>query len=186
MLENKNGPIKSESHIPKIEEELAMLSLLLIGVGFAIMEFEYISKQIAMGDEIDTVVVTLLSAISFFVISLGWMVYTDYKAYFDYSEEGLGVKYLLQKRKVIPWSEFQQICICYTSYSTRGERTAHSVLCFVKKGEKKNIYGRWKASNPYHSRSVISMEYTDELYKEVQKHCPYEIPDLRGKGNYRL
>lgn len=185
MLESKNGPV-TNIDMYKMDMDIIMLSPMMIGTGMILWMIDYISKQILTGEEIEIVFVMLLISTGTFWWWFGWLGYTDHKAYFDYSEEGLGVKYLLQKRKVIPWSEFQQVCVCYTSYSTRGQATAHSVLCFVKKGEKKNVYGRWKASNPFRSRSVIAMDYTDELYEEVKKHCPYEIPDLRGKGNYRL
>lgn len=186
MLENKNGPIVTDYDVSKEDLNIIMLSPLIIGISLLLWELEYIFRQVSIGDEIERGFVVLVTITSVFFICFGWMGYTDHKAYFDYSAEGLGVKYLLQKRKVIPWDEFQEVCVCYASYSTRGERTAHSVLCFVKKGEKRNLYGRWKADNPFRSRSVIAMDYTDELYEEVQKHCPYKIPDLRGKGNYRL
>ena len=186
MLENKNGPIKIDDHISKTDGDIMMISPLLFGLVWFVLSIEYIVNVIIGTSELDKGLIILNAIWSIFLISVGWLFYTNHKAYFDYSAEGLGVKYLLQKRKVIPWNEFQQVCVCYASYSTRGEGRAHSVLCFVKKGEKQNVYGRWKADNPFHNRSVITMEYTDELYEEVKKHCPYEIPDLRGKGNYRL
>lgn len=171
MLENKKGPV-TNIDMYKMDMDIIMLAPMMIGTGMVLWVIDYISKQISIGAEIDLALVILVISMAIFWWWFGWMGYTDYKAYFDYSEEGLGVKYLLQKRKVIPWGEFQQVCVCYTSYSTRGPATAHSVLCFVKKGEKKNVYGRWKASNPFRSRSVIAIEYTDELYEKVKKTLP--------------
>ena len=51
-----------------------------------------------------------------FVCVWGWLLYTFNLAQFDFSEEGVGIKYPLEKRKVIPWEEFKEVCICYTAY----------------------------------------------------------------------
>lgn len=59
-------------------------------------------------------------------------------------------------------------------------------ICFLKKGAKKDFYGRWKSNHPLHYDKIITLNYTDELYEEVQEKCPYEIVDLRKTRIYRL
>lgn len=46
--------------------------------------------------------------------------------------------------------------------------------------------GRWKTDSLLHYRSVITMDYTFDLYKSIKKVCPYEIIDLREKDNYKI
>lgn len=107
---------------------------------------------------------------------------------FQLSEDGLGVKRPLSRWEYTRWNDFQQICICYTAYSTRGPLRANTVLCCVKKGEKKNLYGRWKTENPFHQRGVITFggRYVEpDLVLKMQLYCSARIDDLRGYGNYR-
>lgn len=181
MLENKNGPVYIKTYTN--ENDLFLISLIPLGFGIcaSLCGFWIIYEGI---DSIGLGLAVI--AIGVYITIWGWLLYTDYRAYYDFSAEGVGVKYLLEKRKIVSWEQFQEVCVCYTSYTTRGERYAHSVICFVMYGEKYNFYGRWKADNPMHSRKVISIEYTDELYEEVQKYCPYKIPDLRKTRRYRL
>ena len=62
-------------------------------------------------------------------------------AKYRFEKEGLVVKYPFKKEELILWNEFQQVCVCYAAYTTRGTPRASSVICCVKKGEKNNIYG---------------------------------------------
>lgn len=134
----------------------------------------------------DMMMCTLSFLVGIFFIIAGWSeVKREFKE-ISYFDGGICVKYPLQNKKYFSWSAFQQVCVCYTSFTTRGERRARAVLCFVKPGAKKNAYGRWKADEVIYTGKVIVLDYTDELYEEVKTYCPYEIPDLRGKGNYRL
>ena len=181
MLEDKNGPVLMSAYLT--ENDLFLMSLIPFGSGIcAILLGIWITYK-----DIVTVgfgIVVIIGGI--YITVWGWLFLTDSQAYYDFSAEGVDVKYLFEKHKIIPWDDFQEVCVCYTSYTTRGKRYAHSVICFVKHGEKYNFYGRWKADDPMHSRSVISIEYTDELYEEIQKQCPYKIPDLRKTRRYRL
>ena len=116
------------------------------------------------------------------------MLISDLSACYQFHKNGLYVKYPFVNWQCIPWNSFQQICICYTAYSTRGPLRAKTVLCCVKKGEKKNLYGRWKTENPFHQRGVITfggLEIKPDLVLKVQLYCSARIDDLRGYGNYR-
>ena len=105
-------------------------------------------------------------------------------ARYGIEENGIWAKYLFGKGQSIPWSEFQEVCVCYAAYNNTGG--AYVVICFVKHGQKPNARGRWKTDNPFYHRSVITMDYTQELYDEVKEKCPYEIVDLRNTKSYKL
>lgn len=107
-------------------------------------------------------------------------------ATYRFEEDGIYAKYPLQAPQVIPWDAFQQVCVCYGGYTTRGERKASTYICCVKKGEKPNVYGRWKTDNVFRHRRVITITYTPELHEGIKERCPYEVVDLRNTLNYRL
>ena len=105
-------------------------------------------------------------------------------AVYSFSDAGVEVKYPLEKCRMYTWEEFQQVCVCYHSRAT--EMYGYSVLCLVKKGEKKDAFGRWKTASPLHYRRVMCLDYSEELLDTVKKSCPLMIPDLRDRGNYCL
>ncbi len=115
-----------------------------------------------------------------------WENFSALLAKYDFSKEGITIKYPFRKSELLKWEEFQQVCLCYANYTTRGERKANDVICLVKNGEKPNIIGRWKIGYLFHYKSVIPLSYTDELYEEVKEKCPYEVVDLRKTRTYRL
>lgn len=120
------------------------------------------------------------------VLFLHWWLILEYCTKYKVSEEGLLVKYPLEKWELISWKEFQEVCVCYHMPPARNYEAAYVVICCVKHGEQKNVYGRWKDVNPLRFRSVIRMDYTEELHKEVKKNCPYKVKDLRETGTYRV
>lgn len=119
------------------------------------------------------------------LLSIGLACISEGLANYQFCDDGLRVKYPLSKWELTPWEEFQQICICYTSYTTRGPSRAHTIVCFVKQGEKKNLYGRWKSDNPLHHRKVIDFDLEPDILLKLQLKCTAPIADLRGYGNYR-
>jgi len=105
-------------------------------------------------------------------------------AEFSFSIGGVSVKYPMEPQRYYGWNEFQQVCICYHSRGT--EVNGYPILCLVKKGQKKNALGRWKTLSIFHYRSILCLDYSEELLDAVRRFCPYEIPDLRNRENYRL
>ena len=105
-------------------------------------------------------------------------------AAFSFSLGGVSVKYPLEPQRFYRWNEFQQVCICYHSRGT--EMNGYPILCLVKKNQKKNAFGRWKTRSILHYRNILCLDYSEELLEAVRRFCPYEIPDLRDRGNYRL
>lgn len=114
----------------------------------------------------------------------GWQDIQAAFARYTFSEAGVTVQYPLEKPRNYSWDEFQQVCVCY--YSRAMEMSGYSVICLVKKGEKKDVFGRWKTADPFRYRSVLCLDYSDELLATVKMNCPYQVPDLRDRGNYRL
>lgn len=121
-----------------------------------------------------------------FLLIMGLFLMDKGLAKYRFEKDGLIVKYPLRKEKIIPWTEFQQVCVCYGAYTTRGTPRASTVICCVKKGEEPNIYGRWKTDNPFRSHSVITIDYKPEYYNGIKERCPYDVPDLRNTLTYRL
>ena len=65
-----------------------------------------------------------------------------------------------------------------------GKNDGVSVLCFVRHGEKRNLYDRWKADSPWHHRRLIVADYTEAVEEAVRSVCPMVIADLRGTIAY--
>ena len=103
---------------------------------------------------------------------------------FAFDADGVSVKYPLEKKKFYSWDAFQQVCVCY--YSRATEMYGYPLICLVRKGEKKDHFGRWKTGSIFHYRNLLCLDFSEEQLLEIEKHCPYEIPDLRDKGNYRI
>lgn len=97
------------------------------------------------------------------------------------SEEGLTLLRPLLPKKHIPWDAFQQVNICYRM-GVRGVKPA--ILCFVRHGEKKNLFGHWRTESILHRRSLISPYYTEALHAAAAACCPLEIIDLRNTPDY--
>lgn len=127
-----------------------------------------------------------MMSVAFLCYVMGWLFIASVLAQYRFTKMGLFAKFPLQKEILIPWEDFQQVCICYAAYTTRGEPRANTVLCFVKKGEKKNWKLRWKTDNIFHYRSVLCIDYRDSLFEGLKEVFPGDIPDLRNTLAYRL
>lgn len=115
-----------------------------------------------------------------FVLMLGHILTCE-----EVSTGGVTLLRPLCKAKTYPWSEFQQVCICYSS-SVPGKNDGMSVLCFIRHGEKRNIYDRWKTDNAWHYRRITVTDHAAELETAVRALCPMEVRDLRGSIAYPL
>lgn len=120
-----------------------------------------------------------------FILTTCWDMVLEYFAKYNFSQQGIRRKLPLLKERYISWDEFQQICVCYDSYVTKGERAARIIICLVKKGAIKDSAGRWKERRTG-KRMVIALGHTEELYEDIQRNCPFEVVDLRQTPAYRL
>lgn len=98
------------------------------------------------------------------------------------SEEGVTLMMPLRREKRYAWSDFQQVCICFASSVPRGPSS--SVVCFVRHGEKRNLYDRWRTDMPWHYRRIIVADHTAEIEAAVRAVCPMKVDDLRGSIAY--
>ncbi len=117
--------------------------------------------------------------VGIFILILGWLAISDCLVTYKISLEGVYAKYPLTKLKLFKWDEFQEVSVGYARRTPRGQSWALKVVCFIKKGERKNIYGRWKSESLFRHRRVITIAYSDELYEFVKSVCPYRVLDIR-------
>ena len=155
------------------------LALILLGAIFALapcLGFYYIRKGLislicAMQANKITVgiILTVLHScgIGLFCFFVEERLLTACYAQYEFSQDGVMAKYPGRAQIGIPWDDFQEVCICYADYTSRPDRQLTKVVCLVKKGEKKNIFGRWKVDNFLHCKSVIRLDYSEELYTEI-------------------
>lgn len=144
----------------------------------------YVYDGNTLADALFILVYTLIPALLCYFI--GWGFIARGLAQYRFTNEGLFTKYPLSKKKLVPWKEFQQVCVCYAAYTTRGERRANTVICCVKKGEKKNMRRRWKTDSLFRYRSVICIDYQPTLLEGLKDVYPGEVVDLRDTPQYRL
>lgn len=160
----------------------------LLGFGIGISAFYLSWICLAEGSNVALVLALFViqMSIAAFCVVLGWTFICAGLAQYRFETDGLYVKYPLKEEFLIPWHDFQQVCICRAAYTTRVEHKANDVICCVKHGEKYNWKGRWKTDNPFKYRSVICIAYTSSLAEGITEKCPYNIPDLRNTLQYRL
>ena len=171
---------------PVIAAMLSVIPLTGIGLGALAVYTGYVGIADGYPAVFSLYAAGMVLCVAVFVFALGWCLAASGMARFRFEAEGLVVKYPLEKEKRIPWHQFQQVCVCYAAYTTRGQKKANTVICCVKQGEKKNLYGRWKTDNPFHHRSVICMDYSPEYHAGITRMCPYAVEDLRNTWAYRL
>ena len=120
------------------------------------------------------------------LLATGWQFITVGLARYRFVTEGIYAKYPLRTEQLLPWNAFQQVCVCYSAYTTRGKQKANTIICCVKHGERRNSCGRWKTENPFRYRNIVCIEYTLALHERIKDLCPYTVIDLRETKEYKL
>lgn len=161
-----------------------LLGVFLFLVAIYVPYNSYVFEGETIAFSIRLFIFTMLLAISAFII--GWTLIKICLARYRFEDIGLAIKYPLEKEIIVPWEDFQQICVCYAAYTTRGERRASTVICCVKKGETKTSIGRWKTDNIFRYRSVICIVYSEPLLNGITEKYPGTVVDLRDTPQYRL
>ena len=157
-----------------------MLSFLAIYVLYS----SYVLDGYSMASSLGIFAFVMLPSV--FCYLLGWAYISAGLAQYKFTDSGLIATFPLRKDELIPWESFQQVCVCYAAYTTRGERRANTVICCVKKGETRNWLGRWKTDNPFRYRSVICIDYREALHNGLIEKYPGTVVDLRNTPQYRL
>ena len=104
------------------------------------------------------------------------------------TKSGISVKYILSKKKLFSWEQFQQICICFEPMKKRyipPRFTDQEIICFVLKTAKKNSWGFWNVYSKRNFRKILFISYSEEVMKELQDNCPTDILDLRKDKIYQ-
>ena len=170
---------------PKLFFTIALGFFLLVGIGVGVLGFY--TAFFTEGDSITLKIQLLILSMSVAVIvcGFGWATFSSASARYTFTDQGLLVKYPAKKEELISWDAFQQVCVCYAAYTQSGTR-ACTVICCVKKGERKNGIGRWKTDNPFRYRTVIRIEYKESLLNGLKDKYPGTVEDLRNTPQYRL
>ena len=133
---------------------------------------------------IGTVFALIISCVLCFIcFSVEWKIISFVFAKYEFYSYGVEAKYFGRHSQIIPWDDFQEVCICYADYNCGYHSQLTKVICLIKKGEKKNIFGRWKVDNFLRYRSVIRLDYSPELHQKVIDVCPYHIVDYCRSEN---
>lgn len=174
---------------PKIVVILLLPFFPLLGVFLSFSAiYVFYDMYIVNGNSLPAVLFFLSFIIPVAVLCyiLGWLLIENGMARYTFTDNGLIAKYPFRKPIIVPWDDFQQVCICYAAYTTRGKPRASTVICCVKKGERKTSVGRWKTDNPFRYRSVICIPFREALLNGLKKTYPGEVVDLRDTLTYRL
>ena len=125
-------------------------------------------------------IVSICLALGPLVLAILW--FTDYWSKIKVCKDGVLVKYpyFFIREKLIPWHEFQTVCICTYSNSARVYFIPDVYVCMVKYGEKKDVKGNWKMKNPLHFSRIIRLWYTAELVCFLQEKCGITVVDQRN------
>ena len=105
----------------------------------------------------------------------GYISYVKARATYKLCKDGIWVKYPFESEQLIYWEEFQQVLIC-----NQNCRIGQYVLCaFIRVGEHFDYETGADRQSLFKLRRIIIVDYTDELYEDIKKYCPYEIKDIR-------
>ena len=161
-----------------------LIGIILIVLAFFVSYLSYLDGNI-------TIYAALfrfgyIFSIAVLCFAIGWVFISVGLAQYRFTNDGLFVKYPFRRESLISWFEFQQICICYAAYTTRGTPRANTVICCVKKNERHNSMGRWKTDNPFRYRTVICIDFSPALMNGLMDVYPGNVVDLRDTPAYRL
>jgi len=172
LLNNEIRKTKPKDTFPRTK----LLALILFPLGMGLGVLVWGINRVMHGDADGGFMV--LVGMGFCLLALCFYLLYGYKC--TISELGVTVKYPLGKGRLHTWGEFQQVCICYDmDYKQSPLDARFSVICCIKHGVEKNSYGRWRINNPLYLGSIITMDYTKKLHKEMKEHCPQKVVDLR-------
>lgn len=130
--------------------------------------------------------VCLLFVVSFLLILITRCVLNSLLLWVKFSESGVIVKFALKNPNMIPWNNFEEVCIIHRKFGNKEETgVVFSRICFVKKGSTKDCLGRWKIDYPFCRKNFILVRYSEELFQGIKNVCPIEIVDLRNTAQYR-
>ena len=185
QIRNLCRMLGSEKTLPAVVEWLMLGFIPAVGAALSILGIACYFLCRADGSTVVGSLFTLvyLLVAAFFVLKFGWLVLTDACAGYTVSAAGVRVKYPLEKERFYSWDDFQEVCICSVTYRRMKRVPA---ICFVIRGEKKNLFDQWKTENPFKFRKVMAFDFSEERLAQLRAYCPYPVPDYRGKESHRV
>jgi len=156
----------------------------LLGVlySFGLIVYRYLMQEISL----TRTVLTLLLVFSTVGVGMGWMSATLHTALvsmrFSYliSEEGITVippaLSILIHKFTISWSEIQEVALAYMPE----DDSKPDAFILVKRGTKKNIYGKIPVTNPLYYRQIVRLPYSVELDEFLKRNYTRTISKHYG------
>ena len=185
QIRNRCRVLGCEKTLPAVVEWLMLGFIPAVGVALAILGFVCYFLCRADGSTVvgSLFAMAYLLVAAYFLLKCGWLFLTDACAVYTVSAAGVRVKYPLEKEKLYSWDDFQEVCICSVTYQRMKSEPA---ICFVIRGEKKNLFDQWKTENPFKFRKVMAFDFSEERLAQLRAYCPYPVPDYRGKESHRV
>lgn len=172
-MQNDTFPMSQASRAARIVLDVLLTLFALIGLGFAVAVLH--NADLSRPD------VWVFFALMVFCAIAMLLELLHLHSRCRFTEAGLTLLRPLLPEKHFPWDAFQCVNICYRD-GGRGPKPP--ILCFVRHGEKKNLFGRWKTANPFRAYRLIAPEYSVALHEAAKACCPLEIVDLRHTPDY--
>ncbi len=120
------------------------------------------------------------------VFFYGWYIYKVGMARYRFQKKGFYVTFPFEHEIYVDWNEIQQVCLVYTSYTTRGKARAVTNIFIVRNGVKKSDANKRWPESFIHYRKIFHIEYTPDRYRGIKEVCPHDIVDLRDTLPYRI
>lgn len=120
---------------------------------------------------------TIDCGICTFCFVIEWRIIRFCFTKYYFCTDGIEASFLRQTPKLFLWDDFQEVCICYEAHRTKTNGNLQKLICFIRKGEKKNVFGHWKIGAFWRYPRIIRLNYTPELLEEIASFCPHTIVD---------
>lgn len=96
---------------------------------------------------------------------------------YEFTTSGIECTSFRYYKREIPWDKFQAVSICCADKIAWSDKKPTKALCFVQKGEHRDIQGNWKVDAFWRYPKIIRMNYSDDLLEKVKLNCPLAIID---------
>lgn len=105
----------------------------------------------------------------------GYISYIQVHTIYTLCRDGIWVKYPFESEQLIYWEEFHQVLIC----NQNCRMGQYVYIAFIREGVTFDPKRGAESQSVFKARRIMITDYTDVLYEDVKKYCPYEIKDIR-------
>lgn len=151
----------------------------IYGISLLVKSISGLLNSFEMGDiSLGTALIfTVRIGISVYCFVVEWRVIRSCFTKHRICADGIEACFPHKKPETYLWSDFQEVSICYEDNHANTNVKPLKLICFIRNGEKKNIFGRWKIDAFWRYPRIVRLNYTPELFEEVVKYCPIRIVD---------